>query len=89
MKFKLVASPEMDESAESKYDRIYPSESADLRVVVKNDLWGGIDKRGKEVIPLVYEELSDFNHGYGFALTSEGYGLIDKKNKIILPFEYK
>jgi len=89
MKFKLVASPEMDESAESKYDRIYPSESENLRVVVKNDLWGGIDKRGKEVIPLVYEELSDFNHGYGFALTSEGYGLIDKKNKIILPFEYK
>ena len=89
MKFKLVASPEMDESAESKYDRIYPSESENLRVVVKNNLWGGIDKRGKEVIPLVYEELSDFNHGYGFARTSEGYGLIDPKNKIILPFEYK
>lgn len=88
MKFRIIASPETDD-LKSKYDRIYNSDVPNLKVVVKNGLWGAINKNGKEVVPLNYDELSNFSKGFGIALTSSGYGLIDSKNTVLLPFEYK
>ena len=88
MKFRILASPETDD-LKSKYDRIYNSDVPNLKVVVKNNLWGAINEDGEEVVPLNYDELSNFSKGFGIALTSSGYGLIDSKNTVLLPFEYK
>ena len=52
-------------------------------------LFGFIDKSGKTVIKLVYEELSEFNDGLSLAKKEGKWGMIDLSEKIVIPFKYE
>jgi hypothetical protein len=61
---------------------------------VMNGSAGFIDRRGKIVIPCMYEPDFD-NHGnyrffFGFANVKQGgkWGVIDEKNRVVIPFLY-
>lgn len=57
--------------------------------VKRNDLWGFIDKNGKEIIPAQYINYSSFCNGFAFVRNKKRkWGAINKKNEIIIPFEY-
>ncbi|MBI1838242.1 MAG: WG repeat-containing protein [Flavobacteriia bacterium] len=57
--------------------------------VQKNGLYGCVDKTGKEVIPPMYSELALIVDGeYIIATNNNKTGLIDKSNKVIIPFKY-
>lgn len=67
-----------------------------LARVRKNDLYGYIDKTGKEIIPCRYENAESFSDGlakvekrnyYGYI--DKTYGYIDKTGKEVIPFQYK
>ena len=56
--------------------------------------FGAIDKEGKDVIPYVYDEAFHFERGVALALKQPAddkfiYGVIDKDNHVILPFEFE
>ena len=54
----------------------------------QNGLWGYVDKKGREVIPCIYEAAGDFNDGAAWAVSEGRYGYIDKEGSVIVPFEY-
>lgn len=56
----------------------------------KEDLWGFIDKTGKEVIPCQYQYFpAEFNDGVAIACTNENrMFIIDHEGKTVAPFEY-
>lgn len=62
----------------------------DIALVKKNNLWGYINKKGIFIIPNQYYKLEKFTDGLAIAQkTIEGkYGVIDKDNKVIVPFTY-
>ena len=53
-------------------------------VVGKNDRWGFIDDKGKEIIPLKYHLAWDFNEGLARVFTDEGIAFIDFTGTIAL-----
>ena len=57
-----------NEEKKSNYDREYLSNIEELKIVTKDGLWGVINKEGEEIIPVIYDELSDFenNDNYVF-----------------------
>ena len=53
--------------------------------------WGYIDKYGKTKIGFKYKETGEFEKGYALVsqdMNMHNFGLINKKGKLILPFEY-
>lgn len=50
--------------------------------------WGFIDKTGKEVIKLKYENVQSFNDGIAWVEYKGDWGLIDQTEKVLLPFCY-
>jgi len=50
--------------------------------------WGFIDKQGNEVIPLIYDEVSEFKDGFAYVEKDGKMGIIDKTGKEIVSFEY-
>ena len=53
--------------------------------------WGYIDKYGKTKIRFKYKETGEFENGYAqvaLDMNRHNFGLINKKGKLILPFEY-
>jgi hypothetical protein len=50
--------------------------------------WGCIDKSGKMIIPAEYEFVSYFRAGKAIAQKGKFLGVIDKTNKVLLPFEH-
>ncbi len=50
--------------------------------------WGFIDKTGKEVIPLKYDEAGNFKDGLAKVKQDGQYGYIDKNGKEIIPIDY-
>ena len=57
--------------------------------VRNNGKTGIIDEQGKVIIPIEYDDISDFKDGLFFAKKSKKYGMIDINENIIIPFEYK
>ncbi len=61
----------------------------DLAPVMKNDKWGFINTKGKEVIPLTYEYVWHFyKNGVAIAKKNGKQGVINRQNKVVIPFEY-
>lgn len=55
----------------------------------KNELWGFVDRTGKEVIPFKYETESYFRNCNLAGLRKNGrFGFINKEDEIIIPFQY-
>jgi hypothetical protein len=57
--------------------------------VKNNNKWGYINKRGEEVIPLIYDKISfNINEGLIPVQKDGKWGYIDGDNNIKIPFEY-
>lgn len=77
----------------AKYD--WGCESGDFIDVIKDGLWGMIDKNGNEIIPCKYDELlfdyslDDYVNNRPYVLTKNGkYGKVNNKGEEIVPFIY-
>jgi len=64
-----------------KYDKVRHISRGTLFAVNLNDKWGFIDKTGKEVIELKYDELLDFDNGLAMVKLNNKWGFIDKTGK--------
>ncbi|MCH8903667.1 MAG: WG repeat-containing protein [Bacteroidetes bacterium] len=73
-----------------EYDYVHPFHDG-LARVEKDEKYGFIDKKGIEVIPLIYEATFEFLMG-GYAVVMNDnmkWGIVDKANKQVFPFEYE
>lgn len=75
---------------EPQYDSANDFHTA-LSCVSKNGKWGFINKKGEEVIPLIYEEISHWIFIEGLACVKKdgAWGAIDKKGNLIIPCLYE
>lgn len=71
----------------SKYDWVSPYRDG-LAKVRKGHLYGFIDKHGKVVIPIKYEDAWDFRNSLTRVQLEGRYGFIDTSGKIIIPIKY-
>ena len=51
--------------------------------VKKGDKYGYIDKKGKEVIKLKYDDASDFSEGIAPVREGDSWYIINKKGKVL------
>ncbi|MFT7898754.1 WG repeat-containing protein [Tenacibaculum ascidiaceicola] len=73
----------------AKYQDIYFINDKKFFVVKNKDKYGFIDKKGKEVIPLIYEKVSfNINNDLIAAMKKDKWGYINRKNKEVIPFVY-
>lgn len=73
---------------DAKYTKVFPENELGLRKVQLNRLFGYIDDKNKEVVPVAYSYISDFKNGVIYALSSDGkYYLLDSKNKKLIAEE--
>lgn len=60
-----------------------------VALVCKNGLWGGIDLHGREMIPLVYDEIGHFDAiGLARCKKNKHWGFINLQGAVIIPFIY-
>ena len=59
-----------------------------LAKVQKNEQYGLIDKNGKEVVAVQYDELYPFHEGLAFVKKGEKVGFIDKTGNEVVPIQY-
>ncbi len=83
-----------------QYDRVDYEINMGLIAVGKDDKIGYINTKGELVIPLIYESINNPDNkydeswvnapsSYGIIVKKDGkFGIIDRDNKVILPFEY-
>ena len=60
-------------------------EDNQLAKVKKYNKWGFVNKKGKEIIPVQYEEVDKFHNGLSRVKKNGKYGYIDKTGKEIIP----
>ncbi|WP_128543801.1 WG repeat-containing protein [Larkinella soli] len=65
------------------YDRMLDF-SDGLAAVARNEKWGFIDREGKEVIPLQYEDAASFSEGLACVKLGGKNGFIDKAGKMVI-----
>lgn len=76
-------------SFKKKYDDVIECVSYSLLIVSKNCKYGVIDRYSKkEVIPLIYDEIKERNCGGYSVRNGQHYGIINDKNKLLVPIEY-
>lgn len=61
---------------------------SDLAMVKENNHVGYINKEGKEVIPLIYQEGSGFSKGLATVKKEGKWGFINSNGKVIIPFKF-
>ena len=54
-----------------------------------NGKYGYIDKTGREIIPLKYDDAHGFESGLAAVSLNGKYGYIDKTGEVIIPLEYE
>lgn len=61
-----------------------------VAIVVKNQKFGAINKKGELIIPFKYDYLGNFTYfgEYAYAKLNDKFGVIDLDEKIIIPFKY-
>lgn len=60
-----------------------------VKVLVGDDYkFGYLDKFGKIVIPIIYENAYDFSEGLAFVQKKRKWGFIDKNGRTVIPFIY-
>ena len=70
-----------------KYDDVYEI-SYGLYLVERNEKYGFMNKKGKEVIPLIYDSAVDVTESLIRVSKGGKYGLINKKGKVVVPIKY-
>lgn len=68
------------------YDKIGFNINENLITVQKNEKWGFINRKNEEKIPFIYDEAFAFLDDRAFVKKGDFYGIINKKNVIIAPF---
>ena len=68
--------------AKAKYDEV-GSFSEGLAVVMKDDKYGYINKKGEEVVEPKYDDASSFSEGIAPVREGDNWYIIDKKGKVI------
>ena len=71
-----------------EYDTISLA-SPKLLNVRKNGLYGVIDFKEKEIIPVKYESISVFNNGLAKVKQDGKYGFINQHGKVIVPINFE
>ena len=71
-----------------KYDDVYET-SYGLYLVERNEEYGLMNKKGKEVIPPIYYYLNNFSEGLFLVKKDRKYGIINKKGKVVVPIKYR
>lgn len=71
-----------------KYNWTLRKFSEGLAVVELNNKYGYIDKTGKQVIPLKYDNAQDFSEGLGAVTLNGKQGFVDKEGRIVIPIKY-
>ncbi|MCU0374615.1 MAG: WG repeat-containing protein [Chitinophagaceae bacterium] len=59
-----------------------------LSLVGKDKLYGYVDKDGKVVVPLAYQEGLTFNGGYGAVRKGDHWAFLDSTGRFITDFKY-
>lgn len=72
-----------------KYPYAYDFEGDDVVPVQKDKKHGLIDRTGKMVVPLIYEDLGLIRHGIAYFKQNGKYGYINARGNIIVPAKYK
>ncbi|MDR1056954.1 MAG: WG repeat-containing protein [Prevotellaceae bacterium] len=75
------------DASSGKYDG-FERFSEGLARVSLNGKYGYIDKTGKRVIPLKYQEAGDFHEGLALVKLDGKCGYIDKAGNAVVPFKY-
>lgn len=50
-----------------------------MSIVRLNNKYGFVNNKGREVVPLIYESVEDFNFGLSKVLLNAEWGYIDKQ----------
>ena len=56
--------------------------------VGQNNKRGFIDKTGKVVIPIQYDDALNFSDGLAGVKQNDKWGFVDKAGKVVIPFQY-
>ena len=70
------------------YDNTRYMIDANTSPLRKNSKWGILDKRGRVVIPFIYQDIRKSFKNYTARLNSK-WGVLDKKGKVLMPFLYE
>lgn len=62
--------------------------TAPVKVETGSKVWRYVDKTGKEVLEVEYDQCGGFWDGLAYVSNSEGAGFIDKSGKIVIPMIY-
>lgn len=87
----IIVSTTNSQPVHFKYDRVGNFKEGMAPVYI-GDKMGYIDKAGKEVVPVIYEEdyiPDEFKDGVAIVALNKLSGLVDKTGKLIVPCEYK
>ena len=49
----------------------------------KSQRWGAVDAEGKIIVPLIYDHVAYWNHGYGLARKDGKNGLLDRTGQLV------
>ena len=72
----------------AKYDFVYPFTNGVARVY-RDYKFGAVNEKGELIIPIEYDYLGEFKKtGTAAATKGSKWGLIDRKNKTLIPFNY-
>ena len=64
-------------------------EGLNIARVQRNGKWGYVNKEGKEVIPVIYDQIRDyFFKGICEAMREGKYGFVNTEGKEVIPFIY-
>lgn len=71
-----------------KYTYINSFNENGLALVMKGSKYGFINKMGVEVLPAIYDKITDFDHGVAQITKGKKVGLVDEKATVILKPTY-
>jgi hypothetical protein len=87
--FHLVDAKTFRLITNTTYNSITPYDVNGIIRIKKGDKWGMIDTLGAVVLAPTYKEIRKGTEGYYGVKNEDGkYGFIDRKCKIVIPFEY-
>jgi hypothetical protein len=73
---------------EPKFDNIFFIDDEEFYCVYKDKKYGYINKKGKEIIPPIYEFFGEISEDLISVKKNGKWGFINRKNEIVIPFEY-
>ncbi|WP_106829044.1 WG repeat-containing protein [Parabacteroides pacaensis] len=72
-----------------KYKSVEPFKEGFARVQSLDGKYGFVDAKGREVIPVVYEQVEDFNEGLALVKRGNNYMFINVSGKVVLSEDAK